>query len=130
MPPSRSSIKKHVPTLKIDRTNNQNPIKVAQLIMKRAAIKIYFHVYQEMISSIKKLITWSIGGIFVTPGDYLEPKLVKSAFGRNHVEYESISDKNKNVLLSGYLSEFRLYWISLIDNIQETNNAHKIEVLV
>ena len=57
VPPSRSSIKKHAPTLKIDRTNNQNPIKVAQLIMKRAAIKIYFHVYQEMISSIKKLIT-------------------------------------------------------------------------
>ena len=120
MPPSRSSIKKHVPTLKIDRTNDQNPIKVAQLIMKRVAIKIYFHVYQEMISSE------DIVGIFVTPGDYLEPKLVKSAFGRNHVEYESISDKRKNLLLSGYLNEFLLYWISFIDNIKKPTMRIKL----
>ena len=48
-------------------------------------------------------------GIFVTISGYLEPKLVKSAFDGDYIEYESVRDKNKNLLISGYLSEIHLY---------------------
>lgn len=68
--------------------------------------------------------------IFVTISGYLEPKLVKSAFDGDYIEYESVRDKNKNLLISGYLSEIHLYETNFTDYIKKTNNARKILVLV
>ena len=61
MPPSRSSIKKHVPddmvlSLETDRTNNESPVKATQLLKKGSNQKILTRMSTKDLNK-NKLIT-------------------------------------------------------------------------
>lgn len=61
MPPSRSSIKKHVPydmvlSLETDRTNNESPVKATQLLKKGSNQKILTRMSTKDLNT-NKLIT-------------------------------------------------------------------------
>ena len=61
MPPSRSSIKKHVPydmvlSLETDRTNNESPVKATQLLKKGRNQKILTPMSTKDLNK-NKLIT-------------------------------------------------------------------------
>ena len=50
--------------------------------------------------------------------DYYEPKKTVSAFNSNNIKYESIGDKDKNLLIKEYIDIIRPYLSDIINNHQ------------
>ena len=50
--------------------------------------------------------------------DYHEPKKTVSAFNSSNIRYESIGDKDKNLLIKEYIDIIRPYLSDIINNYQ------------
>ena len=50
--------------------------------------------------------------------DHYEPKKAVSAFNSNNIKYESIEDKDKNLLIKEYIDIIRPYLSDIINNHQ------------
>ena len=61
--------------------------------------------------------------------DYYEPKRVSNFWNNNCIEYESHSDKNKNLSLDEYLNKIKPYLRRIINSYQNSD-AWKIQLAI
>ena len=71
--------------------------------------------------TIKDRIIRDIGALFEKEDDYYIPIRIGNIWNNNYIEYESNSDKNKNLSLKEYLSEIKPYLGDIIINLQKSS---------
>ena len=59
--------------------------------------------------------------------DHYEPKKTVSAFNNNYIQYESIGDKDKDLLIKEYIDVIRPYLSDIINN-HKTQGRWKIHI--
>ena len=76
----------------------------------------YYYYYK----TIKDRIIRDIRALFEKEDDYYIPIRIGNIWNNNYIEYESNSDKNKNLSLKEYLSEIKPYLGDIIINLQKS----------
>ena len=65
---------------------------------------------KEGIRNVRNLFDLSIHE------DYYKPIITNSAFSNNYIQYESMADKGKNLLIKEYINVIRPYLSDIINN--------------
>ena len=61
--------------------------------------------------------------------NYYEPKIVSNFWNNNYIEYESNSNKNRNLSLAECLSKIKPFLRNIINNLQNSD-AWKIQLTI
>ena len=80
---------------------------------------------------LKKIVIRDVRNLFDLSIDkhYYKPITITNAFNSNHIEYDSIEDKEKILTIKKYLCMIRPYLINLI-NDHKTQDEWKIHLMI